>query len=106
VSQLRLHQDIAGYKFEGPYMSLRRIPEGIGLYAIVSFDGKQYYLIDVAYADNIKIACQHSEQKECWEKNRQGNILYAFFQDNELNEETYQLIIDEIRKRYKKIPCG
>jgi hypothetical protein len=106
MSQLRLHQDIAGYQFQGPYMSLRRVPEGIGLYAIVSHDGKQYYLLDVAYAENIKRACQHNEQKGCWEKNKQGNILFAFFQNNALNKNSYQLIIDEIRKRYKRIPCG
>jgi hypothetical protein len=106
MSQLRLHQDIAGYQFEGPYMSLRRIPEETGLYAIVCYDGKQYYLLDVAFSDNIKKACQNNEQKECWEKHKQGNILYAFFQNTELNSDTYQLIIEEIRKRYKKIPCG
>lgn len=106
LSQLRLHQDIGGYQFEGPYMSLRRIPEGMGLYGIVSHDGKQYYLLDVAYSDNIKKACQNNERKECWEKYKQGNLLYAFFQNDELNEDTYKLIIDEIRKKYKMIPCG
>jgi hypothetical protein len=106
MSQLRLHQDIAGYQFEGPYMSLRRIPEVVGLYAIVSYDGKKYYLLDVDFTENIKKACRNNDQKECWEKNKQGNILYAFFQNKELKEDTYRLIIDEIRKKYRKIPCG
>jgi hypothetical protein len=105
MSQLRLHQDIAGYQFEGPYMNLRRIPDGMGLYAIVSHDGKQYYLLDVAYSDNIKKACKNSEKKECWEKFKQGNLLFAFFQNDELNEDAYDLINEEIRKRYKRIPC-
>ena len=50
MSQLRLHQDIAGYRFEGPYLGLRRVPQGPGLYAVVSYDGKQYYLLDIGYA--------------------------------------------------------
>jgi len=106
MSQLRLHQDIAGYRFEGPYLGLRRIPQGPGLYAVVSYDGKQYYLLDVGYAKNIKRSCSVNPKKACWEDSKQGNIHYAFLQNDDLDEEAYRLIVEEIRKRYKKIPCG
>jgi len=106
MSQLRLHQDIAGYQFEGPYLSLRRIPKKPGLYAIISYDGKQYYLLDVGYAKNIRRACQVNPRKECWEERKQGNIHYAFLVDEDLDEESYPLVVAEIRKRFKKIPCG
>ena len=106
MSQLRLYQDIAGYRFEGPYLGFRRIPQGPGLYAIISYDGKQYFLLDVDYAKNIKRACRINPRKSCWEENNQGNIHYAFLQDNELDENAYHLILGEIRARYKKIPCG
>ncbi|MFC1802997.1 hypothetical protein ACFL0D_03410 [Thermoproteota archaeon] len=106
MSQVRLHQEIAGYQFEGPYMSLRRIPQGNGIYAIVSYDGKQYYLLDVAYAKNIKNSCQVNPRKDCWEQFKQGNILFAFLQNKDLDVDAYRLIVEEIRKRYEKIPCG
>ena len=106
MSQLRLHQDIAGYRFEGPYLGLRRIPQGPGLYAVVSYDGKQYYLLDVGYAKSIKRSCRVNPRKGCWENSKQGNIHYAFLQNDELDEEAYRLIVEEIRNRYKKIPCG
>ena len=106
MSQLRLHQDIAGYQFEGPYMSLRRVPTSPGLYAIVSYDGKQYYLLDVSYAKSIRRGCQVNPRKDCWEEHKQGNIHYAFLLDDDLDEEQYRLVEAEIRKRYKKIPCG
>jgi ribosomal protein L24E len=106
MSQVRLHQNIAGYRFEGPYLGNRRIPQGSGLFAIVSYDGKQYYLLDVGYAKNINRSCRMNPRKTCWEKNRHGNIHFAFLQDDSLDEQAYRLIIEEIRKRYKKIPCG
>jgi len=106
MSQLRLHQDIAGYQFEGPYLSLRRVPKNPGLYAIISHDGKQYYLLDVGYAKNIRRACQVNPRKECWEEHKQGSIHYAFLVDDNLDEESYPLVVTAIRKRFKKIPCG
>jgi len=106
MSQLRLHQDIAGYRFEGPYLGFRRIPQGPGLYAVISHDGKQYYLLDVGYAKNIKRACRLNPNKNCWDEYNQGNLHYAFLQNDELDEDAYRLIVGEIRTRYKKIPCG
>jgi hypothetical protein len=106
LSQLRLHQEIAGYRFEGPYLGISRIPQSPGLYAIISYDGKQYYLLDIGYAKNIRKACRINPSKKCWEKNKQGNIHFGFFRDIDLDEERYELIVEEIRKRYTKIPCG
>jgi hypothetical protein len=106
MSQLRLHQDIAGYQFEGPYLGLNRIPQNPGLYAIISYDGKQYYLIDVGYTKNIRKTCQINPRKECWDQNKRGNIHFGFFQNKDLDEEAYLIIVEEIRKKYKTIPCG
>ncbi len=105
MSQLRLHQEIGGYRFEGPYLDLGRVPKGPGLYATISYDGKQYYLLDIGYAKNIKRACQVNPRKECWEKARVGNIHFAFLQNDELDVNAYRSIVEEIRNRYKKIPC-
>ncbi len=106
MSQLRLHQDIAGYIFEGPYLDHQRIPEQDGLYAIISHDGKQYYLLDIGYAKNIKKACQVNPHKECWQQYKQGNIHYAFLRDPDIDTQSYRAIIADIRKKIPKIPCG
>lgn len=106
MSQLRLHQDIGGYQFEGPYLGLQRIPKSQGIYAIVSHDGKQYYLLDVDYTKNIRNACQVNSKKECWEHFKQGSIHFAFLQEDELDEQAYKTIVLEIRKKIKNIPCG
>lgn len=106
MSQLRLHQDIGGYQFEGPYLGLHRIPKNQGLYAIVSHDGKQYYLLDVDYSKTLRNTCQYSSRKECWEHFKKGNIHFAFFQNEDIDEEAYKAILKDIRQKIKKIPCG
>ena len=105
MSQLRLHQEIGGYRFEGPYINIRRIPAGPGLYAIISYDGKQYYLLDIGYAKSLNKACRSNQRKECWEKAKVGNIHFAFLQNDELDADAYRGIVTEIRTKYKKIPC-
>ena len=105
LSQIRLFQEIGGYQFEGPYPRLGRIPQTSGLYAVITYNGKQYYLLDVGYDKNIRRACRINDSKECWEKNNQGKIHYAFFINDDFNED-YQKIAEEIRSKYKQIPCG
>ncbi len=106
VSQLRVHQSIAGYMFEGPYRGLERFPSESGLYAVISSDGKEYYLLDVGYTVNVKKACQVNPRRTCWEQYRRGELQYSFFRDTQFSEEMYRLALKEIRKRYRGIPCG
>lgn len=106
MSQLRLHQEIGGYQFEGPYLGLKRIPNGKGIYAIVSHDGKKYYLLDIAYSEDIKKDCKNNSRKECWEHFKKGNIHFAFLQGKQMDKATYKSIVKEIREKYEKIPCG
>jgi hypothetical protein len=106
LSQLRLHQEIAGYQFEGPYINLQRISKEPGIYAIISYDGKQYYLLDIGYSNNIRKACQKNSAKTCWETHNQGKIHFGFFKNDDFNEEAYKIIVEEVRKKYPKIPCS
>jgi hypothetical protein len=106
VSQLRVHQSIAGYMFEGPYRGLERFPSESGLYAVISSDGKEYYLLDVGYSVNVKKSCQVNPRRTCWEQYRRGELQYSFLRDSQFSEEMYGLALKEIRKRYRGIPCG
>ena len=106
VSQLRVHQSIAGYMFEGPYSGMERFPGEEGLYAVISSDGKEYYLLDAGYSKNVKSACQRNPRKSCWEQYRRGELQFSFLRDPQFTEDMYRLALDEIRKRYRRIPCG
>jgi hypothetical protein len=92
--------------FEGPYRGLERFPSESGLYAVISSDGKEYYLLDVGYSVNVKKSCQVNPRRTCWEQYRRGELQYSFLRDSQFSEEMYGLALKEIRKRYRGIPCG
>ena len=106
MSQLRMHQPIAGYTFDGPYVNLKRIPEVDGIYAVTCSDLKRHYLLDLGYSWNIRKAVKTNPRRVCWEKNKLGQIMYAYLHIAEMAKENYISIIREIRKKYSKIPCG
>ena len=104
--QLRLHQKIGGYTFEGPYMTIDHLPETSGLYAVVCSDKKGYYLLDVGYSSIMRTALKGSNRRQCWENNKRGVLMYAFLVDQQLDETQYRGVEQEIRGRYPKMPCG
>lgn len=104
--QLRMHQTIGGYTFEGPYMTIDPLPDAPGLYAVVCSDQKGYYLLDVGYSSKVRTAVRRSSRRQCWEDNRRGVMMYAFMVDPQLDETQYRAVEKEIRKRYPKLPCG
>ncbi|MFH2109846.1 MAG: hypothetical protein ABIJ47_01145 [Candidatus Bathyarchaeota archaeon] len=104
--QLRMHQTIGGYTFEGPYMTVDHLPSAPGLYAVVCSDQRGYYLLDVGYSSKIRTAVKRSTRRQCWENNRRGVMMYAFLVDSQLDETQYRAVEKEIRRRYPKLPCG
>jgi len=104
--QLRMHQTIGGYTFEGPYMTVDHLPIAPGLYAVVCSDQREYYLLDVGYASKVRTAVKRSTRRQCWENNRRGVMMYAFLVDPQLDETQCRAVEKEIRRRYTRLPCG
>ena len=87
--------DIGGYAFEGPYDSVDKIKEDIGVYVILCFvDGKPHCVLDigtsegglpytrkgirtVTHAGNLRYRLRLHKRKECWKENAHGTIRYA-----------------------------
>lgn len=106
MSQLKMHQPIADYTFNGPYVSLKRIPEVEGVYAVTCSDLKRHYLLDLGYSRNVKKSFTSNPRRRCWEKNKLGTIMYAYLHVEEMGKEGYVGITREIRRKYPKVPCG
>ncbi len=105
MSEVKQHQTIGGFDFEGSYQYLAMVPEDEGLDAIVCMDTKQYYLLDIGYSKNIKDTCENSPKKACWDEHKLGRLNYAFYIDSEFTEETYIIALKDLQKMYKMSPC-
>jgi hypothetical protein len=96
-----MNQPIADYMFKGPLEDISEYQGKKGIIAITCSDGKKTYLIDVYFSKKIRIP----RKKECWEKNKIGELSYAVLSDINLTDEQYESIIQDIRETYKEIPC-
>jgi len=105
MSEVKQHQTIGGFDFEGPYVSLTQVSEEEGLFAIVCMDTKQYYLLDLGYSENLRDTCENSPKRTCWEEHKIGALSYAFYVDKEFTTETYGLALADLKKMYKMSPC-
>lgn len=105
LSEVKQHQTIGGFDFEGPYVNLTQVSEEEGLFAIVCMDTRQYYLLDLGYSKNIRDTCEKSPKQACWEEHKLGAIRYAFYIDKEFTSETYGLALADLKKTYKMSPC-
>ena len=105
MSEIKQHQTIGGFDFEGPYRDITMVSEREGLFAIVCMDTRQYYLLDIGYSMNIRETCENSPKKSCWEEHKIGGINYAFYVDKEFTTETYGLALADLKKIYKMSPC-
>lgn len=105
LSEVRQHQTIGGFDFEGPYVNLTQVSEEEGLFAIVCMDTRQYYLLDIGYSLNIRDSCENSPKRDCWEEHKIGDLRYAFYVDKDFTTETYGLALEDLKKIYKMSPC-
>ena len=105
MSEIKQHQTIGGFDFQGSYVNLSMVSEEEGLFAIVCMDTKQYYLLDLGYSENIRETCENSPKRTCWEEHKIGNFHYAFYVDKEFTTETYGLALADLKKMYKMSPC-
>jgi hypothetical protein len=101
-----MRQNIGGYTFEGPYMTIDHLPETTGLYAIVCSDKRGYYLLDIGYSTRMRTDLKKSSRRQCWENNKRGIMMYAFLVDPQLDATQYMVLEKEIRERYPRLPCG
>jgi hypothetical protein len=97
---------IAEYAFKGPYPTLKKVENERGVFAILSQLVDKYYLLDVGCSEDVKKAIQGHNRRKCWERYRKGKIRYAVFYTNDFPEKANMEIENEIRQKYKTIPCG
>jgi hypothetical protein len=97
---------IGEYPFDGPHKTLRVIENKPGVFAVICEHVDKYYLLDIDSSKNVKESITTHERKKCWENYKKGKIRYAVLYDESLREGAKKEIIDNVRKKYKTIPCG
>jgi len=97
---------IAEYPFKGLHKTIGKLEDKPGVFTIISeFDGINH-LFDVDCSETVKKKIENHERRKCWEKYRKGLIRYAVLYESDFPFVPKEKLVEEVRKRYKTVPCG
>jgi hypothetical protein len=101
-----LTRTIAGYTFEGPYISTNSIEDKSGVYAVLCKKDSNYSVVDVGESHTPKSRLNTHERKGCWERKcTNGTIYYAIKYTPNLQQDGRMKIEQDIRAKID-VPCG
>lgn len=97
---------IAGYKFNGPYTSAKKIENKAGIY-IVHLDKKNNYdVLDIGESAMLKDRMEHHERMKCWIKHALGKeIAISVYYTKHWSQGGRMKFVQKLRQKIKP-PCG
>ncbi|MEA4981397.1 MAG: hypothetical protein VB066_01640 [Paludibacter sp.] len=64
------------YSFAGPYTSIDQLRNMPGVFGVLCKVQGELFLFDVGESSQLKMKVENHENKECWNKNNQGQLQY------------------------------
>lgn len=96
---------IGNYNFEGPYTSTTRLQNRSGVYAILSMNGTQHYLIDVGESHDVRYRVENHDRSDCWSRNGNGQLSVAVLYTPNQQQAGRRVIENQIRDQFNPV-CG
>lgn len=95
---------IAGVEFEGPYKNTSSLKDEGGVYVVYSeTNDSKWQRLDVGQSDKVKDRIESHDRKDCWEKNKQGDLGYCV---RYVKDEKARTELEQKAREERKIPCG
>jgi len=94
-----------GYQFEGAFSSADMLKASSGVYVIWCEEGKNWKVLDVGEAGDVKARVTNHERADCWRSNCSGTIRYSATYTSGMTEEQRRQIEQSIRSQVNP-PCG
>ncbi len=76
------------YSFNGPILSIDKLKERAGIYAIVCKIDNEYFLIDVGESSKLRTRIENHDKKDCWIKNCNGQVIIYVHYTTFLNQQS------------------
>jgi hypothetical protein len=98
--------NLAGQKFEGPFLTTKPIREEPGVYLVVGAgDDDQFKLVDAGESGNVRETVDNHSRRSCWDQFGFAKLAVAVCYTPEKGEEQRRAIEEQIRSEYDP-PCG
>lgn len=97
---------ISNHTFEGPYTDTAYLKNQQGIYVILDkrSDGK-WHVIDVGESEDVKDRVENHDRKDCWERNRQGELAVAVLYTPGWTAQQRRALESKIREAFSPA-CG
>ncbi len=92
------------YSFTGPIVSIDKIKERSGVFAIVCKVDTEYFLIDVVESSKLRTKMGAQGTKNCWIKSCNGKLLIFVHYTMFSNQQKRVQIEQELRELFQP-PC-
>lgn len=93
------------YSFQGPYLSIDKIKDSLGIYAVVCEVDNEFFLLDVGDISKLRKGIENNDPKKCWMKNNKGKLIFYIHRTIFLKQRGKDLIEQELRELYQPV-CG
>lgn len=97
--------EIGWFSFEGPHDSLDAVEPKLGVFVVLAQSEGGVMMLEIDEAEDVVAGIKGHERRACWEENQDQGLRYAVLYTPDLNEESRQLIVKEIRMEYV-MPCS
>jgi hypothetical protein len=89
------------------YLQARRLPAAPGVLAILGGQRGEWFLLDVAHADNVAIAFRRHDRRTCWQRIWGARAVPAVaFHETTAGAPVRQQIVEAIWRQFPGRPCG
>ncbi len=89
------------YSFTGPITSIGKLRNKSGIYAIVCKTDMEYFLIDIGESLKLRTRIENHDQKKCWIKNCNGQLIFFAHYTIFLNQKSRIIIEGELRELFR-----
>lgn len=98
--------ELAGHKFEGPFLSTNPVKNGPGVYVILGDkEDNDFKMIEAGEATDLRERLDNNPNKECWDKLGFSRIVVSVHYIDDGDAQKRADIASKIRNQFAP-PCG
>jgi uncharacterized protein (DUF302 family) len=88
------------HSFTGPFVSIDKLKDRSGVYAIVCKVDGEYFLLDVGEGSKLRTRVDSHDKKACWKKNCNGQIMIYVHYTTFLKQQRRKLVEQELKELF------
>ncbi len=86
------------YSFIGPIVSINKLKDIPGVYAVACKVDSEYFIVDIGESSKLRTRIENHDKKDCWKKNCNGLLIIFVHYTRFLKQQGRIIIERELRE--------